>query len=130
MPYTITLLGSLPVSANQPPPLWVLLSLQLAQGVVLVGAATALGLWLGPKVGLGAPLVHALVAGDRTARTKLRRLVGPAALVGVVVGAAIVALDLWVFSPRLPAPTNALGTVEPPPGKGCWPRFTAASPRS
>jgi membrane protease YdiL (CAAX protease family) len=119
VPYTITLLGSLPVSVdNQPPPLWVLLSLQLAEGVVLVGAATALGLWLGPKVGLGAPLVHGLLAGDRSARTRLRASVGPAALVGVLVGAAIVGLDLWVFSARLPAPSNALGTVEPPPWQG------------
>ena len=118
VPYTITLLGSLPVSANQPPPLWVLLSLQLTQGVVVVGAATAIGLWLGPKVGLGAPLVHGLVAGDRTSRTKLRTVVGPAALVGVVVGAAIAALDLWVFSPRLLAPTNALGTATPPAWQG------------
>ena len=104
LPYALTLLERLPGSVKGTlPSLWILLPLQVSQSMVLIGAATALGLWLGPKVGLGAPLLYGLVSGDREARSRLRALLFPCAVLGVLVGVAIVLLDLWVFAPRLAA---------------------------
>ena len=78
LPYVLTLLERLPPSvADSLPPLWVLLPLQLAQSLVLIGLATALGLWLGPKVGLGAPEIYGLVRRDRETRSRLRALLLP-----------------------------------------------------
>ena len=119
LPYVLTLLERLPPSvADALPPLWVLLPLQLGQSLVLIGLATALGLWLGPKVGLGAPQVYALVRGDRKARPHLRAHFRSAAVLGVLVGAAIVLLDLWVFAPRLAASGSPLSTLQPPAWQG------------
>ena len=101
--------------ADTLPSRWVLLALQVGQSMVLLGAATALGLWLGPKVGLGAPLIHRLVSGDLKARSDLRALLVPSAALGVLVGVAIALLDLLVFAPRLAAAGgNALDDLQPP----------------
>ncbi|RME45947.1 MAG: hypothetical protein D6791_09505, partial [Chloroflexi bacterium] len=61
IPYSLTLSGPLP---PLPIPLWPLLTRQVIQNLVLIAAATGLGLWLGGKVGLGAPLLRAWLAGD------------------------------------------------------------------
>ena len=119
LPYVLTLLERLPPSVGESlPSMWVLLPLQVAQSLVLIGLATALGLWLGPKVGLGAPQIYGLVRGDREARSALRALLLPSALLGVLVGAAIVLLDLWVFAPRLAASGSSLSTLQPPAWQG------------
>jgi hypothetical protein len=119
LPYVITLLDRLPPSvADALPPLWVLLPLQVAQSLVLIGLATALGLWLGPKVGLGAPQIYGLVRGDRAARSGVRALLLPSALWGLLVGAAIVLLDLWAFAPRLAASGSSISTLQPPAWQG------------
>ena len=66
LPYAFTLLDELPGGVKGTlPSWWILLPLQVIQSMVLIGAATALGLWLGPKVGLGVPLLYRLVNGDR-----------------------------------------------------------------
>jgi hypothetical protein len=49
------------------PSRWVLHPLQVGQSTVLIGAATALGLWPDPKVGLDAPLLQRLVFAPRLA---------------------------------------------------------------
>ena len=57
LPYQFALLAKIPgIVADTLPSRWVLIPLQVGQSMVLLGAATALGLWLGPKVGLGVPL--------------------------------------------------------------------------
>jgi hypothetical protein len=64
LPYALTLLDELPGSVEEAlPSRWVLVPHQIAQAMVLLGVATALGLWLGPKVGLGAPMLYGLVTG-------------------------------------------------------------------
>jgi len=56
IPYTLTL-QELPPSL--PIPLWLLLVIGITQNLLLFAAVTALGLWLGGKVGLGAPVLRA-----------------------------------------------------------------------
>lgn len=129
LPYTLTVQGALLSRLqNQLPPLWILLPLQVAQSLVVIGLATALGLWLGPKVGLGAPLLHRLLGGDQQARTHLRALVVPSATLGVLVALVIVALDLWVFGSRLPTAPGSPSAVQPPPWQGLLASFYGAVP--
>ncbi len=128
LPYALTLLDRLPGSVSDAlPPLWVLLPLQVGQSMVLLGAATALGLWLGPKVGLGAPLIYGLMSGDRVARSRLRALLIPSAALGVLVSVGIVLVDRVVFAPRLAAAgRDGLGDLQPPPWQGFLASFYGA----
>jgi membrane protease YdiL (CAAX protease family) len=119
VPYLVTVLGPLLAGAGVAvPPLWVLVLLQVVQVLVLVAAATALGLWLGPRVGLGAPLVHDLLQREETAGRRLRALVAPSVGLGVAVGLVVVLLDLLVFTPGLPAPAGGAVPVQPPAWQG------------
>ena len=129
LPYALTLLDRLPVSVqNALPSAWILLPLQVGQSMVLIGAATALGLWLGPKVGLGAPMLYGLLSGDREARVRLRALILPSAVLGVLAGVAIVLLDLWVFGPRLAVAGSDIGDLQPPAWQGLLASFYGAIP--
>ena len=129
LPYVLTLLDRLPRSIQDTlPSLWVLVPLQVAQGMVLIALATALGLWLGPKVGLGAPLLYDLMRGDVEAYSRLRALVLPSALWGVLVGVAIVALDRFVFAPRLAVTGSSTEALEPPAWQGLLASFYGAVP--
>ncbi|MBX9605727.1 MAG: CPBP family intramembrane metalloprotease [Gammaproteobacteria bacterium] len=74
-------------------------TLQLAtalQNAVLVLAATMVGLWTAPKVGLSSPVVLALVGGGRV-REALRAGAVPALLGGC--GGALVILGFHAFAP-------------------------------
>jgi hypothetical protein len=52
LPYVLTLLDGMPSSVRDmlPSP-WILIPVQVLQTMVLIGAATALGLWAGSKGG-------------------------------------------------------------------------------
>lgn len=124
LPYALTIQGPLLASvADELPPLWVLLPVQVAQGLLLVALATGLGLWLGPRVGLGAGLLRDLLAGRREARAELRALVVVSVAWGVSVGAMILVLDRWVFVPRLPLLAEVAGAVSPPAWQGLLASF-------
>ena len=124
LPYALTLLDELPSSVKDAlPTRWILLPLQVLQAMVLLGFATALGLWLGSKVGLGAPMLYGLVSGDREARSHLRALLLPCAALAVLVGVAILLLDLWVFAPRLAAAGSEIGDLQPPAWQGMLASF-------
>ena len=91
---------------DMPIPLWVVLPLQTLQNAILIGGAVGLGLWLGRRVGLGAPVVEAWTSGGRIGG-RLRRILLPSMASGVCVAAAVVALDELVFSTRMPRPPVA-----------------------
>lgn len=82
-------------------PRWLILLLQSAQSAVLLGLATGLGLFIAHRVGLGAPLTEAVLAGKSPWRGALA-MVAPALILGL--GSAAVALlaEIAVFWPRLP----------------------------
>ena len=52
------------------------------QTLVLTAIATAIGLWPGGKVGLGAPLLRDWLAGEPTAAARFRSLLPPAIRAG------------------------------------------------
>jgi hypothetical protein len=69
-----------------------------------------------------------LVSGDREARSRLRTLLLPCAVLGVLVGVAIVVLDLWVFAPRLAVAGSGTAALQPPAWQGLLASFYGAIP--
>jgi hypothetical protein len=100
-------------------PLWVLVLLQSAQSVVLVGLATGLGLLIAQHLGLGAPLLEGLLAGKSVTAQALAML-GPALILGLAASIAVLILEVAVFWPRLPQPMR--DTIPIP---ALWKRFLA-----
>jgi hypothetical protein len=107
LPYALAL--NPPQLAPGGPPLVLLLAVSVAQTLVLVAGAAALGLWLGPQVGLGAPLLLQWLSGEPAAAHRVRATVLPSALAGIATGAAVLLLDVFVFAPRLPRDVTAGG---------------------
>lgn len=103
----------------------VLIVASVGQTMVLVAIAAGIGLLLGPKVGLGAPLLRAWLTGDATVPRQLVASLPLAAGLGVASSLVIVALDVLVFcaQPADDATHNRSAT----PGLGGSPRCTAAS---
>jgi membrane protease YdiL (CAAX protease family) len=108
LPYALAL--NPPRLAPGSPPLVLLLALSVGQTFVLVAGAAALGLWLGPRVGLGAPLLLQWLSGEPAAADRARAMVLPSALVGIATGAVVLLLDVFVFAPYLPGDLTAGGT--------------------
>jgi hypothetical protein len=110
IPYTLTLTGlGMPEGS-----IWRWLPSAIAQNLLLIAPVTALGLWLGPKVGLGAPLLSAWLEGrsgtERRHPDSLRTL-----LFSVVIGAAVgvvLVIGALAFAPSLP---QELGQTPVPP---------------
>lgn len=117
MPYYFTLVEPPP---SLPIPLWLLLILGAVQNLMLFAVAIGLGLWLGGKVGLGAPLLRAWLAEDSEAPHWFRASLPLAVGAGVAVAVVILFLERVVFAPMLP---EVLRTTSPPPP---WQGFLAS----
>jgi membrane protease YdiL (CAAX protease family) len=121
LPYTLTLQA--PLMEQMPPlpvPLAVVIALQVVLNAVLVAIAVGLGLLLATRIGLGAPLLEARLAGESVSQ-RLRALLLPSALAGAAAGIAIVVLDLLVFAPGMPVVT--LTGEHPPAWQGLLASF-------
>jgi hypothetical protein len=92
---------SLPASARALPPLPVLIVAGVAQNLLLLGAATAVGVRLTPRVGTGAPLIQRWLR--REPMPHLWRSLRVPFAIGLVVGLLLATLDIFVFFPRVPA---------------------------
>lgn len=115
-PYALSLQGLW--QAHLPPwPAYLtpLIAVQFAQNVLLVAVAVALGLLLARRIGLGAPLLEARLAGEATGG-RLRTLFLPSVLVGVVAAVLIIALDLLVFARLMDVSRSVLS--HPPAWQG------------
>lgn len=82
-------------------PRWVIILLQSAQGAVLLGVATGLGLLIAQHIGLGAPLLEGLLAGENVSAQALA-MIAPALLLGIASSVVLLILEITVFWPRLP----------------------------
>lgn len=98
------------------------IAFQCVQNAVLVAVAVALGLLLARRVGLGAPLVEARLAGQAVGG-RLRALLLPSVLVGVGAAALIIALDLLVFARGMPAGASGPAVANPPAWQGFFASF-------
>ncbi len=116
IPYQLAMVGL--DGASLPAPLPVIVVSALLNGLLLVGTMTALGLWLGPRVGLGAPLLRAWLAGEADAPARYRATLRPALLVGVGAALLILLLDQFVFMPHFAEALGAAGGAGPTPLQG------------
>lgn len=103
LPYTLTLTGNALSAAAlrrgiRPA---TLIAMSLAQTAILVGLATFAGLWAARKVGLGVPILDALLTGERVPERAVRGL-APAFGLGIACAFVIILLDLKVFAPLIP----------------------------
>lgn len=103
MPYTLEIMGAAMTKAQEKmrQPKWVLVLLQSAQSVVLVGLATSLGLLLARQIGLGAPLLEGLLAG-KSVTSQALAIIAPALFLGIASAVVLLILEITVFWPRLP----------------------------
>jgi hypothetical protein len=127
LPYQLAMI---PASlSSKLPPLYLLLPLSVAQGAIFLGVMTLAGLFFANRIGLSAPILEAWMNGQRI-RTKLRSIVVPSILVGVLGTLLILALELTVFQPAVrhqnPASASALRVqlwIQPPAWKGLLASF-------
>lgn len=98
IPFSMTLLGQ---GDGSEIPLWMLVVGTLIQGVVSAAIAGGLGLWLGPRVGLGAPDLRGMLHGEPGSGRRVLSALPLAAGLGVAIGVAVLALGAG-FEPLFP----------------------------
>jgi hypothetical protein len=86
------------------PSRFVLVGLSIAQNVIIVAIAAAIGTALAPRVGLGAPFFEALVAGEPLWPALVPQLI-PTLLIGISGSLFFLAVYYWIVRPRLDAHT-------------------------
>ncbi len=99
LPYAFTLNSAQLAQVKMPRSRLVLLT--LLQNAVMFALATGLGLLAAGAVGLKIPVLQSLLDGQPPLPILLD-LAGPAILVGVIAALITLALEQFVFSPRLP----------------------------
>ncbi len=97
LPYVLSLTKLPPI------PMWQLLLGTTLQALVLMAVITGLGLWLGGKVGLGAPLLKAWLAGDSNALHQFQASLPLSLGAGAIAGVLVWLLENLVFRPLLPS---------------------------
>jgi membrane protease YdiL (CAAX protease family) len=112
LPYSLTLTPLPPAYQAQ---LGLVLISSIIQNAIIFGVATALGLWIGGKVGLGAPMLRDWLAGNPEAPRAFRAGLPLAVVLGVVSSVLVVVLDVVVFQPLMPATTAASPSQLIPP---------------
>ena len=93
IPYSLTLQGGLP--QNLPVPLFVLLTAQILQNVVIFAAAILAGLFFAKKVGLNIPIMEGWLEG-RDFKGYFKSILGISLGLGILAGILIVGLD-YIF---------------------------------
>lgn len=112
LPYALTLT---PLPANYPYSVEVASLLSIVNTMVLCGLAAAIGLWLGGKVGLGAPMLRDWLSGKPEAPRAFRAGLPLAIALGLVSGALILVVDIVAFQPFMPLPLVAIANFPNPP---------------
>ena len=127
-PYSLALQSESLKTAKLPLPLPILLPIQWMETTVLYGILAAIGLVIANRIGLGLPVIESWLVG-KPDWPLVRKFALPAIIAGVLAGIAILALDVWVFNPRLMAELSQLGAKQPQaPGQAtpAWMGFLAS----
>ncbi len=102
VPYSLTLQGITLENWPLAIPPFILIPIQLAEQAVFFGIATAAGLFLAYRIGLGAPILEAKLAGEKVGQ-RVRSILLPAIALGVIAGLIIIGLEIFIFTPALRA---------------------------
>ena len=87
-----------------------LIAISVVQTAILLAVAVIVGRWAARKLGLGTPLIEALLTGRSVSERSLSTL--PVALaLGILTALALMMLDRWVFAP-LPAVAELIRNAE------------------
>lgn len=100
IPYTLTLQSNTLQSIELSIPLPVLLAIQITQNAVMFAVLTALGLLLANRIGLGAPIIEAWL-NKESITEKIKNILPISIVLGLIAGAVIILLDVYVFQPML-----------------------------
>jgi hypothetical protein len=116
------------LQALTPMPVWMLLTLQILQNVVLFAVAIGLGLLAANRIGLGLPILEARLAGEKVGG-RVRAILPISIIVGVVGSLVIIGIDAWGFGPAMKTQLGALmadlspQTLQPAAWKGLLASF-------
>ena len=81
-------------------PIWLLLTLQVLQNAVMFAVVILIGLLAANRVGLGLPILEARLQGESVGE-KVKAILLPSILLGVIGSILVIALDSLVFMPML-----------------------------
>ncbi len=81
-----------------PVSLWIVVSAQVVQSALLCAFCIFIGLLLGRKIGMGAPLLEDYFGGVPIAADRVRRLLEIGAATGAIVGVTLVLIDVLFFA--------------------------------
>lgn len=102
IPYSLAIQGSILTELNLPIPTWLLISLQILQNAVMFAVVIFVGLHAANRVRLGLPILEAKLQGEPVGQ-KLKTLLLPSILLGIIGSVLVVLLDVFVFNPLLMA---------------------------
>lgn len=115
IPASLTLQAPLLAQVELPIALEALLALQIVQNALLFAAATAAGLFLARRIGLGAPILEAFLAGKNVAE-RIRAILPLSVGLGAAAALVVAILDVGVFVPALRAELGDLAQPFTPTG--------------
>jgi membrane protease YdiL (CAAX protease family) len=98
IPYFMTVQG---VTLKAPSRAFVIIFLQVTQQTILVVIAVAVGLLLGSRMELGAPLIQKSLTGE-SIWGNLKAILGPSMIFGAIVSLIIAAFEKAIFASRMP----------------------------
>jgi len=102
IPYSLALQAETLKRVQLPMPLPLLMTIQIAEQVLMFALVIAIGLFFANRSGLGMPILSARLNGESVAGKILKVLPISIAL-GVIASLLIIALDVYIFQPALVA---------------------------
>lgn len=100
IPYSLAVQGSTLSELDLPLPTWLLISLQVLQNAVMFAVVIFIGLHAANRVGLGLPILETRMQGEPV-RQKIKALLVPSILLGLIGSVVVILLDALVFNPLL-----------------------------
>lgn len=128
LPYSLAFQSTTLAQLKLPMPLPLLITLQVIQNAVMFAIAILIGLAAANRVGLGLPILEAKL-NKESISDKIKAMLLPSIIIGVVASVIVIAIDAYGFSPALRAELGNkaqalnLQTAQPAAWKGLLASF-------